>query len=165
MASALLLFVILAAQYIHTSRGFLATYGSFNQTIGPVYRVMGSPVTPAWDIKGWQFETTNGTTDESEKLLTIYSRISNRSEQALPFPLVHVSLTDRLEEIVGSRVLGPKEYLAGNQNPRKPVAAGAKFTAVIVLATPSAEVTGFKLNVCYRLSPGRLSCAIEDFKN
>lgn len=161
----IVLVLLLAGQYVHESREFLATYGMFNQTIGTVYRALGNPVTPAWDIKGWQFETTNGSTDEGEQLLTIYSSIANRSSQALPYPLVHVSLTDRWEEIVGSRVLEPNEYLAGNPDPRRPVAAGEKFTAVISIASPSEEVTGFKLNVCYRVDSGRLSCAIEDFKN
>ncbi|MCZ6559533.1 MAG: DUF3426 domain-containing protein, partial [Gammaproteobacteria bacterium] len=141
-----------------------ATFATFNQTIGPLYRLMGRPVTPAWDIKGWQFETTNGSTDESGQQLTIKSRISNRSTQALPFPLVHVSLVDRWEEIVASRVLEPKEYLVGNPDPGRPVTAGDNFTAVITIATPAEEVTGFKLNVCYRLDSARLSCAIEDFE-
>lgn len=165
IAAIIVLVLLLAGQYLHKSREFLATYAMFNQTIGPVYRLLDSPVTPAWNIKGWRFETTNGSTDGGEQLLTIYSSIANRSEQALPYPLVHVSLTDRWEEIVGSRVLEPNEYLAGNPDPRMPVAPGEKFTAVISIASPSEEVTGFRLNVCYRLDSGRLSCAIEDFKN
>lgn len=165
IAAIIVLVLLLAGQYLHKSREFLATYAMFNQTIGPVYRLLDSPVTPAWNIKGWRFETTNGSTDGGEQLLTIYSSIANRSEQALPYPLVHVSLTDRWEEIVGSRVLEPNEYLAGNPDPRRPVAPGEKFTAVISIASPSEEVTGFRLNVCYRLDSGRLSCAIEDFKN
>jgi len=77
---------------------------------------------------------------------------------------VHVSLTDRYEEIIGSRVLEPNEYLAGDLDPSKPVVFGENFTAVITIDEPSAEATGFKLNVCYRVSPTRVRCAIEDFK-
>jgi len=79
--------------------------------------------------------------------------------------LVHVSLTDRWEEIIGSRVLEPNEYLAGDLDPSTPVAAGDKFTAVISINSPSADATGFKLNVCYRVGPGRVRCATEDFKD
>jgi len=131
VAGIIILGLLLVGQYVHESREYLATFGLFNQTIGPVYRALGHPVTPAWDIKGWQFETTNGSTDENEQRLTIYSTIANRSTQALPYPLVHVSLTDRWEEIIGSRVLEPSEYLAGNPDPRRPVAAGEKFTAAL----------------------------------
>jgi len=165
LAGALILALVLIGQVIHGTRDSLATYGFFNQTIGPVYRLLGSPVTPEWDIKGWQFESTSGSTDENEEVLTVFSRLVNKSEQPLPFPLVHVSLTDRWEEIIGSRVLEPNEYLAGDLDPSKPVTPGENFTAVITIDSPSDEATGFKLNVCYRVSPGRVRCAIEDFKN
>lgn len=165
MAIIVALVLVLVAQFVHTNREMLSTYGAFNQTLGPIYRVVGSPVTPQWNIKGWQFEATNGATDEEEQVLTIFSRIINRSDTPLPYPLVHVSLTDRWEEIIGSRVLEPGEYLAGNLDPSKPVAAGENFTAVVTVASPSPEATGFKLNVCYRVSPGRVRCATEDFKD
>ena len=165
IAGTILLALLLGGQLIHAYRETLSTYGLFNQTIGPVYRMLGNPVTPEWDIKGWQFEATNGSVAEENEVLTIVSRIGNQSQQALPYPLVHVSLTDRYEEIIGSRVLEPNEYLAGDLDPSKPVAFGENFTAVITIDEPSAEATGFKLNVCYRVSPTRVRCAIEDFKN
>jgi hypothetical protein len=155
----------LAGQYIHNSRESLATMGFFNQTIAPVYRMLGNPVTPSWDIKGWQFEVTNGNVDDAETTLTIVSRIVNRTESPLPYPLVHVSLTDRWEENMGSRILEPGDYLAGDLDPSRPVQPGENFTAVITIEDPSTEATGFKLNVCYRVSPGTVRCAIEDFKN
>jgi hypothetical protein len=157
--------MLLVAQYVHSSRESLAAYGAFNQTLGPVYRALGNPITPEWDVKGWQFETTRGSTSDEGGLLTIFSRISNASDEPLPYPLVHVSLTDRWEEIIGSKVLEPADYLAGELDPRKPVAPGDRFSAVIAIDSPSPEATGFKLNVCYRVSPGRVRCATEDFKD
>lgn len=164
LAAAVVLFVVLVIQVIHHSREAFATSSIFQSTVGPIYRMVGSPVTPAWDINGWRFEATKGSTSEEEQVLTIYSRIGNTSPEALPYPLVHVSLTDRFEEIIGSRVLEPAEYLVGNADPRRPVAQGSTFDAVFTIDTPSAEATGFKLNVCYRLTSGQLRCAIEDFK-
>ena len=165
IAGILVLALLLAAQLMHHHRQFLSTFGAFNQTVAPVYRMMGSPIVPEWDIKGWQFQKTEGATNEEGQLLTILSTIVNRSSQALPYPLVHVSLTDRWEEIIGSRVLEPNEYLAGDLDPSTPVAAGDRFTAVISITSPAPEATGFKLNVCYRVGPGRVRCATEDFKD
>ena len=165
IAGVVVLGLVLLGQIMHGTRNSLATYGFFNQTMGPVYRMLGRPITPQWDIKGWQFESTTGSTDENEQVLTVFSRLVNKSEQPLPFPLVHVSLTDRWEEVIGSRVLEPNEYLAGDLDPSKPVTPGENFTAVITIASPSEEATGFKLDVCYRVSPGRVRCANEDFKN
>ena len=154
----------LIVQVVHSHREDLATMNFFAGTFGPVYQSMGMPVTPNWDVRDWQFEATSGSTGEDEQLLTITSRISNRSDRALPYPLVHVSLTDRYEEIVGSRVLEPDEYVGRGVNPDLPVPAGANFTATISIAGMPAEATGFKLNVCYRESASDIRCAIEDFK-
>lgn len=165
IAGVVVLVVILLAQYIHASRETFATYGAFNQTLGPVYRALGKPLTPQWNIKGWQFESTNGSTDENEAVLTVISSIRNTSDKPLPYPLVHVSLTDRWAEIIGSKVLGPSEYLAGDLDPRQAVPPGEAFTAVIAIKEPSPEATGFQLYACYRTSPGQMRCATEDFKN
>lgn len=158
-----LLAVLLLGQVLHGARESLATNPLVARTLGPLYEALGQAVTPDWNIRGWQFEATTGSTDETDSVLTVSSRIANRSQSALPYPLVHISLTDRYEEIVGSRVLSPNEYLPDDGDAGEPVAAGLKFTAVIQIPSPPAEATGFKLNVCYRQSPGRVRCAIEDF--
>jgi len=165
VAAVVFLIVALGAQLIHNSRETLATTGFFNQTIAPVYRMLGNPITPAWNIKGWQFEVTNGSIDEAESALVIVSRLVNRDSDPLPYPLVHVSLTNRWEDVMGSRILEPDEYLAGALDPTQPVQPGENFTAVITIENPSEEATGFKLNVCYRDGPETVRCAIEDFKN
>jgi hypothetical protein len=163
--AAIVLALLLAAQLVHANRESLATFGAVQHTLGPLYRALGRPLTPRWNVRGWQFEATNGSTDASGERLTIHSRIANRSEQALPYPLVHVSLTDRREEVIGSRVLTADEYLAGNVDPERPLEPGQNFTAVIAIDAPSDAATGFKLNVCYRIASGHLRCAIDDFKN
>lgn len=165
IAGVALLVLVLLGQVVHGNRQSLSTSALFNQTIGNVYRLLGNPITPEWSIKGWQFEATNGSVAEDEDVLTIFSRIGNHSEQPLPYPLVHVSLTDRWEEIIGSAVLEPGDYLAADLNPNQPVVPGENFTAVITIDEPSVDATGFKLNVCYRVSPGRVRCATEDFKD
>jgi hypothetical protein len=156
--------LLLGAQFVHQSRESLAVYPAFNSSVGSVYRMLGKPVTPAWNITGWRFEATKGSTDESDEVLTIYSRIGNKSGEALPYPLINVSLTDRFEDIIGSKVLEPGEYLAESLDTRKSVQPGETFSALISIEAPDANATGFKLNVCYRQPGGRLRCAIDDFK-
>jgi len=158
------LVLLLGLQIIHQSRDALATVPAINNAIAPVYRMLGQPLTPTWNIAGWRFEATKGDTNESGELLTIYSRIGNNSDEALPYPLVHLSLTDRFEDIIGSTVLEPGEYLPENSDPRKLVPPGNTFNAVISINSPSDDATGFKLNVCYRLAGGQLRCADHDFK-
>ncbi len=164
VAGVIVLLLILIAQALHQNRSLLATIPAFSEAVAPLYRMAGRPVTPAWDITGWRFEATKGSTDEADSLLTIYSRVGNDSDKPLPYPLVSVSLTDRFEEIIGSRVLEPGDYLAANLDPSQLVAPGDTFDAVIAIESPDVDATGFKLNVCYPQPTGQLRCAVEDFK-
>ena len=158
------LLLLLGVQVLHQSREKLATIPAFNNVVGPMYRAIGKPLSPAWDITGWRFEVTKGSTDEGDQNLTIYSRIGNKSDKPLPYPLVAISLTDRFEETVGSRILDPVDYLPNDLDPRKLVQPGNTFNAVITIQSPAKTATGFKLNVCYREAGGQLRCAIDDFK-
>jgi len=158
------LLLLLVVQVLHQSRESLATIPAFNSVVGPMYRAIGKPLSPEWDITGWRFEVTKGSTDENDENLTIYSRIGNKSDKPLPYPIVAISLTDRFEETVGSRILDPADYLPNDLDPRKLVEPGNTFNAAITIQSPAEDATGFKLNVCYRGSGGQLRCAIDDFK-
>ncbi|MCH8135317.1 MAG: DUF3426 domain-containing protein, partial [Proteobacteria bacterium] len=190
IAGIVVLALLLIGQIVHQSRAALATVPAIGERLAPVYRAIGAPISPDWDISGWRFEVTKGSTnpiaeflngeneltdvdavDDSPDLLTaedetltIYSRIGNNSDGPLPYPLISVALTDRFEEIIGSKVLEPNAYLTGNFDPRVAVLPGDTFNAVISIESPSPEATGFKLNVCYRQAGGLLRCAMEDFK-
>ncbi len=164
IAGIVTLALVLVLQGLHQSRESLATIPAFNDVVGPMYRALGKPLSPEWDITGWRFEVTRGSTDEENRNLTIYSRLGNKSDQALPYPLIGISLTDRFEETIGSRILDPADYLSSDLDPRKLVEPGNTFNAVITIPSPAEDATGFKLNVCYRESGGNLRCAIDDFK-
>jgi len=158
------LVLLLVVQVIHQSREALATVPAFSSAVGPIYRMVGKPLTPTWDIAGWRFEATKGDADETGEILTIYSRIGNNSDEALPYPIVHLALTDRFEDIIGSTVLEPGEYLPENADPRRLVPPGDTVDAMITIDAPVADATGFKLMMCYRMASGQLRCKTEDFK-
>lgn len=164
MVGGVVLLVLLAVQAMHQSREALATIPAFNDTVGEVYRAIGQPVQPAWDISGWRFEATKGSTEGDEEELTVYSRIGNESDGPLPYPLIGISLTDRFEETIGSRILDPAEYLPTDLDPGELVEPGNTFDALITIKSATTEAAGFKLNVCYRLSDAQLRCAVDDFK-
>jgi predicted Zn finger-like uncharacterized protein len=165
IGAAVVLGLFLVLQMMHQSREALATIPAFNNTVGKVYRALGQPVQPAWDITGWRFEaTTNSTEGEDADELRVYSRVGNESDSPLPYPLIGISLTDRFEETIGSRILDPAEYLPSDLDPRELVEPGNTFEALITIESTTEDATGFRLKVCYRLSDGQLRCAIDDFK-
>ncbi|MBT8089929.1 MAG: zinc-ribbon domain-containing protein [Gammaproteobacteria bacterium] len=163
-AAIVLLALLLIVQVMHQSRDALATIPAFNNVVGVVYRAVGRPLSPAWDVRGWRFEATQEVIDENDDQLTIYSRVGNNSDSSLPYPLVNVALIDRFEETVGNRTLDPAEYLTDDLDPGKHVPPGNTFNAVISIQSPAPDATGYKLKVCYRQTAGQLRCSSPGFK-
>ena len=164
IAAVVALGVLLVLQVLHQSRDSLATIGVFNSVVGPVYRLLGRPLQPAWNVSGWRFEKRRDVVGERNESLTIFSTLGNKSDEALPYPLISVALTDRFEETIGNRVFEPNEYLDNGADPREFVTAGDTFEAELAVGTLAADATGYKLNVCYHVDGNRLRCAIEDFR-
>jgi predicted Zn finger-like uncharacterized protein len=164
VAGLVVLVLVLLGQFVHQSRNTLATIPAFNDTVGPLYRAIGQPLSPDWDITGWRFEATQGQADEANENLTIYSRIGNNSDHPLPYPLISISLTDRFEDVIGNRVLDPADYLANDLDPRKLVQPGDTFNAAITIHSPGADAVSFRLRACYRAPGGQLRCKEDGFK-
>lgn len=163
-ASIALLAVLLVGQYVHQARDSLATIPAFNSVVGPMYRAIGKPLSPDWDITGWRFEVTDGKTDAENASLTIVSRLGNKSDTPLPYPIIAVSLSDRFEEPLGSVTLSPSEYLADDLDARKLVEPGNSFQAKFVVSSLPESATTYRLRACYRASDGQLRCKEDDFK-
>ena len=164
IAGVILLLLVLGVQYVHQSRDTLATIPAFNNAIGPLYRALGKPLSPEWDITGWRFEATKGSTDEGDENLTIFSRVGNKSDKPLPYPLSGISLTDRFEETIGSRVLDPADYLSNDLDPSKLVEPGNTFNAVITIESPDIAAASVRLRACYRTADAQLRCKDDGFK-
>jgi hypothetical protein len=106
---------------------------------------------------------TTSSTDGEPDELTVYSRLGNSSDGPLPYPLISISLADRFEETLGSRVLDPGDYLPTDLDPRKLVEPGSSFNAIITIKSASEEATSFNLKVCYRMTNGQLRCKDDSF--
>lgn len=163
-AAVVLLAIALAGQLIHQNRAMLATNPAFGGVLNTVYDGLGRPITPDWDVSGWDIARTQGATDEQDQLLTIFSEIRNTSDKALPYPIVTLSLTDRYQDPIGALILEPADYLADGINGAGKVPPGGKFEAVIPIDEPSPEAIGYTINACYRTPGSDLRCAISDFK-
>jgi predicted Zn finger-like uncharacterized protein len=163
-AAAALLALLLVVQVLHQSREALATIPVFKDTVGPLYRAIGMPLSPAWDVTGWRFEARRDILDEEADTLTVISRIGNTSAKPLPYPLINISLTDRFEETVGTKTLEPADYLRDDLDAGKMVHPGNNFTAVMTIESPAVNATGYKLQACYRQLDAQLRCHIPNFK-
>jgi len=164
VAGLVILVLVLIGQIVHQSRHTLATIPAFNDTVGPLYRAIGQPLSPDWDITGWRFEVTEQKTAEDDSNLVVYSRIGNKSAKALPYPIIAVSLTDRFQEPLGRVTLDPAEYLANDLDPRRLVEPGNTFEANFTVNAIPEEAASYQLRACYRSESGLLRCKEDDFK-
>lgn len=156
--------LLLTVQAIHFSRDGLARIPVLHDVLAPIYAMIGMPLAPDWEVTGWRVEKTKGSVDASGETLNIYAEIGNLAGSAMPYPVIGVSLLDRFEESIGSRIFEPGEYLAGNIDRLGLVGTGQRFSAEMTIESPAVAASGFRLNVCYRQSGSQLRCAIEDFR-
>ncbi len=162
-SAAAALALLLCAQVVHAYRETLATCGTLGESLISLYEVVGAPITPLWDVNGWQFHATHGSTGGADDVLTISTTLTNASEQALPYPLLHVALTDRYEEILASQLLRAGQYLE-IRSVDGHIASGDKLQVKVTIAPLAPQAEGFKLNVCYPLSATTVRCATGAFK-
>ena len=101
--------------------------------------------------------------DASDQVLTIASSLSNQATTGLPYPLIQVALTDRFDNIIDTRVVGPREYLDNPANLSGGVGAGQQFVAAFDIPAVGNDATGFKLNICYPAANAQMRCASGDF--
>jgi hypothetical protein len=158
---AALLSLLLAAQVVHSYRAPLAS----RSVVGPVlrfaYGVLGMQLIPRWDLAQYEILDLSATAASGIDVssLRITARIRNNGPRAQPYPAILLELKDRWEAVVGSRVFGPAEYLAGDVAKADTMAAGAVVPAELAVVDPGNDAYGFELDVCVPVDTARLRCA------
>jgi predicted Zn finger-like uncharacterized protein len=158
---AALLLLLLAAQVVHSYRAPLAS----RSVVGPVlrfaYGVLGMELIPRWDLAQYEILDLSATAASGLDVssLRITAQIRNNGPRAQPYPAILLELRDRWEAVVGSRVFGPAEYLAGDVAKADTMAAGAVVPAELAVVDPGNDAYGFELDVCVPVDTARLRCA------
>ncbi len=161
-AGAALAVVALAGQFVHHYRSELAANAAVGPLVQRTYAMLGAPLVPQWNIHQYEILDWIATAEPStpgKGSLRITARIKNRGPLYQPYPSVHLSLKDRWEEAVGSRVFAPAEYLAAE--PRKLMAPGETTRAELQIVDPGQDAYGFELDVCIEVETHVLSCGSD----
>ncbi len=158
-ASSVLLVLLLVMQLIHMQRDELATNPTLFEPLQRLYGALGLPLWPAWDLRSYQVRKTEAVTDRSSRgALDILARIDVVGNDRVGLPLVRVTLLDRFDNSLGSRVFQPDEYLGNVARPREPVAPGTQIPVEIRLKDPGAAATGFDVDICVMNKRDGLQC-------
>ena len=144
---------------MHFNRASLATTAYFGERLQTVYKALGAPIAPRWNVASYEVRQQGavGASDASAPL-TVRASILNRGRVAQPFPLLRVTLQDRYGNRLAMRDLEPREYvpIAG---PDAVLPPGERIDAEVAIADPGGKAVGFEIDACLRVAPGRYSCA------
>ena len=157
------LFVVLAlalsAQLIHVFRDQLVQNPRFGNAIASVYQRIGKPVIQPADPGNYQIVKRGAFTNLDDRTsLRIRASIGNRSNEAQPYPLMRLELTDRWGDVVGRRDFTADEYLVDAESGGTRLAPKQSVRAEVTILDPGENATNFELDVCVQTSDGSVRC-------
>ena len=155
------LVVLLIAQWVHSYRATLARHPTVGEPLQSLYRTLGIPLTPNWDLHAYQIRQWGVISDPSSPgTLRVRASITNLADFAQPYPLLKLMLEDRWGEQIRAREFEPIEYLDPTISPNRMLNPGQQTNASIVIVDPGPDAEGFRFDVCLRGSAGTV-CAEE----
>jgi hypothetical protein len=157
-ALAVALGLTLAAQLVHAYREPLALDPRVGPLVARTYARLDMPIEPPRDLARIGVQRTEVTTHPLyEHVLMLSGVIVNEATFPQPLPVLRVRLEDRWGELVGYRLLEPKEYL------RRAPARGARFepgqslAIALEIVDPGSEAVGYAIEPCLRMGAS-LAC-------
>jgi predicted Zn finger-like uncharacterized protein len=150
MLVALVLFVVLLAQLAWWQRETVMVYAPGSRPLfAQACAQLGCTLSPPRDIDGLQVEPSDLRQVDGPHKLELRMPLHNRSNVALAYPAVELTLLDEHNNIAVRRVLWPQDYV----KPGTPIAAGlpprATETMFVRLDTGGATATNFRVQIFY----------------
>ena len=163
-AAAAFALLALGAQAVHHFRSGIAGHATFGPWVTGAYKMLGSEVTPSWDVRQYEIIDWVATAEPNSRglgSLKITARIQNRGPLRQPYPAVQLRLKDRWEEAVGSRMFTPAEYLPRDTPRGRLMSPGETARAEIEVVDPGPDAYGFELDVCIEVEASLVTCGTD----
>jgi predicted Zn finger-like uncharacterized protein len=163
-AAAAFALLALGAQAVHHFRFSIAGHPTFGPWLTGTYRMLGSEVTPSWNVSQYEIIDWVATAEPNARglgSLKITARIQNRGPLRQPYPAVQLRLKDRWEEAVGSRMFTPAEYLPRDTPHGRLMSPGETARAEIEVVDPGPDAYGFELDVCIEVEASLVTCGTD----
>ena len=157
--AAAVLALVLLAQVIHENRAWLAAHGPLRGPLQSVYGALGVKVQAPVNLSAYQLRQWGVTGDPNAAgTLRVRASILNTSAQLQPYPLLRVTLANRVGTHVGARDFEPADYL-GRPTARR-MTPGERAVATLDIQDPGKDAEGFEIDVCLRAGQ-TTSCAAD----
>lgn len=155
------LVLLMVVQLVHNCRSTLARHPQLGAPLIGIYRGVGLPLTPDWNLHAYEIRQWVVAADPATPgTLKVRASIKNLGEFAQPYPLLKLVLEDRWGEQVRAREFEPAEYLDPTTSPDRLLGPAQQANATIAIVDPGPDAEGFRFDVCLRGSNG-LVCAAE----
>jgi hypothetical protein len=155
-----LLVLCLAAQLVHHYHGDLADTALLRAPLTAIYRSLGQPLEPRWDIASYEVRQLGASSEGAAPGdLVVRASISNRAKRVQPLPLLRVVMQDRFGNRVAARDLQPAEYLGRGAPQVSLIAPGQRVDVQVAFQDPGQAATGFEIDACMARRDRTVSCA------
>jgi predicted Zn finger-like uncharacterized protein len=160
VAGAAALSVVLVAQAIHYNRHSLATNALLNRPLTKLYKTIGIPLVPSWDLHSYDVRQLGASTGEgTDGTLTVRASLKNNSPQPLPLPLLRITMQDRYGNRIATRDVPPSGYVPGAVPEEAHLGVGQRIDAEMTFKDPGQNAVGFEIDACLATATGRIACA------
>jgi hypothetical protein len=160
VAGAAVLSLLLVGQAIHHNRHELATNPLLNRPLTKLYKAIGVPLVPSWDLHFYDVRQLGASTNEhGEDTLTVRASLKNDSTQPLPLPLLRITMQDRYGNRIATRDVPPSGYVPGAVPAEAQLGAGQRIDAEMTFKDPGQNAVGFEIDACLATASGRVACA------
>ncbi len=158
ISAAVMLTLLLCAQWVHRNRESLATSPSFGPILRRVYSQIGAELPASASLSSYQLRQWGVTGEPAASgTLRLRASILNSAGQFQPYPLLRVALLDRFGNRIGGRDFGPSEYTP--KTSAKLIGPGDRVDTTLDILDPGGNAEGFEIDVCLRDSERKIHCA------
>ena len=84
---------------------------------------------------------------EHKDALIVDTLLTNKSDQASPFPALHLRFSDINDHTIASRVFQPREYLSGELNALSDLASQQPIHVVLEIRDPGSNAVNYQLKL------------------
>ena len=150
----------LLAQLVHHYREPLVDTPLLHRPLTAIYRALGQPLEPRWDIARYEIRQLGATSDGAAAGdLVVRASISNRAGRDQPLPLLRVVMQDRFGNRIAARDLRPAEYLGRGAPQVTLMAPEQRVDVQVAFRDPGQAATGFEIDACMAGHAGVITCA------
>ncbi len=156
-ALSLLALLALGAELVHVNRQVLSMQPGIGPLIRKTYARLGLAIPPRIDLRALVINHTEVTSDPHDPAaLVLAGMLVNHAAFAQPYPVLHVSLTNRWGEAVGERFFTADQYLRDRDSAGDYLPADTSAVLQIKLVDPGPDAVGFAVEPCEKAAHGNV---------